>query len=74
MVYYFDTSALVKRYVLERGTSWMLELCDPSAGHLIATARITIAEAAAAFASKYRGGELLKEDYLQLLEKIKDDF
>ena len=27
-VYYLDTSALVKRYALEAGTTWMVELTD----------------------------------------------
>lgn len=32
-VYYFDTSALVKRYVTETGTGWVGTLLDPGNGH-----------------------------------------
>ena len=74
MLYYFDTSALVKRYVQELGTPWVIALCDPAAGHTIATARITKAESAAAFAGKHRGGGLLAGDYIQVLQRIADDF
>lgn len=34
--YYLDTSALVKRYVTERGTAWIVNLTDPSSGHELA--------------------------------------
>ena len=27
--YFLDTSAIVKRYVLEQGQAWILSLCDP---------------------------------------------
>jgi len=74
MLYYFDTSALVKRYVQEPGTPWVIALCDSTAGHTIATARITKVEAAAALASKRRGGDLLQGDYAQVLQIIADDF
>ncbi len=37
-VYYFDTSALVKRYVAEVGTAWMTTLCAPAAGNTTAVA------------------------------------
>jgi predicted nucleic acid-binding protein len=38
---YLDTSALVKRYVTETGSSWTIALCHLPAGNTIATARIT---------------------------------
>lgn len=47
LVFYLDTSALVKRYVAESGSSWIINLCDPVSGNTISTARITRAEAAA---------------------------
>lgn len=57
-VLYLDASALVKRYVAETGSSWVIGLCHPPAGNTIATARISKAEAAAAFARKRRSGGL----------------
>lgn len=74
MVYYFDASALVKYYASEPGTPWIIEVCDTSEENIIATARITKAEAAAAFARKSRREELVVEDYNRVMDKISDDF
>lgn len=49
-----DTSAIVKRYALEVGSRWILELVNPAAAHTIALAEITLAEVAAALAAKHR--------------------
>jgi len=57
-VYYLDTSALVKRYALEAGTTWMVELTDRSAQHDLFTARITGPEMIAAIFRKVRTGEI----------------
>ena len=46
----------------------------PATGTLIATARITHAEAAAAFASKLRQGGLLQVHYTQALQDLAHDF
>ena len=40
-VYYFDTSALAKRYAEEVGTPWVLGITDPLAGNDIYVARVT---------------------------------
>lgn len=48
-VYYFDTSALVKRYVTETGAGWVRTLTDPVNGHDIYVARIAGPEAVSAF-------------------------
>lgn len=56
--YYTDSSALVKRYVTEIGSGWVQDLCDPTAGHVIALAHIGLVEIAAALAMKIRQGVL----------------
>ena len=33
--YVFDSSAVVKRYVRETGTAWVLSVLEPGAGHAI---------------------------------------
>ncbi len=73
-VLYFDTSALVKRYVVETGSAWVVTKCHPSAGNTVATARIAKAEAAAAFASKSRGGGLPQTHYTEALRDLDYDF
>ena len=74
MVYYFDASALVKRYAQESGTSWVIGLCASLSDHTIATARITKAEVAAAFAAKHRSGGLATEDYGLVMKALGTDF
>jgi predicted nucleic acid-binding protein len=50
--YHLDASALVKRYAPEPGSDWVLEITEPTAGHTIILAEITLAEVAAALAAK----------------------
>lgn len=44
---FLDSSALVKRYLTETGTSWVRALADPSTGNTIVVAGITRVEVAA---------------------------
>lgn len=53
-VLFFDSSALVKRYLTEAGSAWVLALTDPDAGNTIVVAEITRVEVAAALASRQR--------------------
>jgi uncharacterized protein len=39
--YYFDASALVKRYIAETGHTWIVGLCDPAAANELFIARIS---------------------------------
>jgi hypothetical protein len=52
--FYLDASALVKRYLAEIGSAWIVKLSDPSAGHPITIAEITQVEVAAALAGRHR--------------------
>lgn len=69
--YYFDASALVKRYLHETGTRWVHGLTDPKAGNTIVIAQVTQVEMAAAFASRHRapGGisRTMRDRIIQLL-------
>jgi uncharacterized protein len=53
-VYFLDTSALLKRYVPEIGTSWMQSIADRQNQHLIITAQITWVEIYSAIARRQR--------------------
>lgn len=72
-IYYADSSALVKRYVAETGSSWMQSLCDPASGHIIALAHIGLVEIAAALGVKHRQRLLLPDVYDGLLQDIQQD-
>ncbi len=60
--YFFDSSALIKRFSREAGSAWVLRILRPSAAHSIYIARITGAEVIAGLARQNRVGYLsLKE-------------
>jgi predicted nucleic acid-binding protein len=71
--YYADSSALVKRYVVETGSDWMQTLCDPEAGHIIALVHIGLVEIAAALGVKHRQGHLAASIRDGLLRDLQRD-
>jgi predicted nucleic acid-binding protein len=50
--YFLDTSAIVKRYAQEAGTTWVRTLVAPATGNFIYLARITEVEVTAAIARR----------------------
>ena len=56
--YYLETSALVKRYALERGSAWVERLCDQAAGQVIFITQVTQTETVAALCRKARVGAI----------------
>jgi predicted nucleic acid-binding protein len=56
--FFLDTSALVKRYVSEIGTSWVNSLLNPGAGNAIYLARIAGVELVAAITRRSQGGSI----------------
>jgi predicted nucleic acid-binding protein len=56
--YYFDSSGLVKWYVVEAGTPWVDRILSPRSGHEVYTVRVAGAEVVAAFAIRLRTGTL----------------
>ena len=42
--YFFDTSALVKRYITEMGSHWVRSVTDPRSGNRIILSQITWVE------------------------------
>jgi uncharacterized protein len=56
--YYFDTSALIKRHVIEVGSAWVRTITQPKAGHTIFISRLTAVEVVSAVTRRQRGGHL----------------
>ncbi|PDW00251.1 type II toxin-antitoxin system VapC family toxin [Candidatus Chloroploca asiatica] len=54
MLFFLDSSALVKRYLTEIGSAWIGSLTDPAAGNSIVVADITRVEVSAAIAARHR--------------------
>ena len=71
--YYFDSSALVKRYVIETGTDWVNNLYADS-DQTIYLARVSGAEVIAALFRRVRMGDLLPVDADRVATQFKADF
>jgi uncharacterized protein len=56
--YFFDTSALVKRHVIEAGSAWVRSLVHAKAAHDLYIARITAVEVTSAITRRQHGGHL----------------
>jgi len=69
--YFFDSSALVKRYAVETGTVWMLGLFRRAAGHRLYVARITGVEVTAALTRKTRGHKLAPDVAARALIRLR---
>ena len=53
--FYFDSSALVKRYSIETGTKFVIDLARPSAKNRFYSAKITEVEVCATISRKRKG-------------------
>jgi len=71
--YFLDSSALVKRYLIETGTPWVESVCAPAVGNAIVAAQIGLVEVAAALAGKKRAGFIDAAKYDQVLDDLIDD-
>jgi predicted nucleic acid-binding protein len=56
--YFFDTSALVKRHVIETGSAWVRSLVRARAAHDLYIARITAVEVTSAITRRQHSGHL----------------
>lgn len=75
-VYFFDTSALVKRYVHETGSTWVGQVTDPKSGNKIYITRITGVEVVAALMKKVRDTKspLHLGDAKKAIAEFRNDF
>ncbi len=71
--YCVDTSALVKRYVNETGSTWLRVLLDPSLSPLIVVSHLTVAEMRSALSRRLRDRILSPAEYAQLLNAFRND-
>jgi len=72
MIFYLDASALVKRYVAERGSDEVARLIAGAAG--VGTSLITRAETSAAFAKAVRAGALTHEAAAAALQVFRSEW
>ena len=73
-LFFFDTSGIVKRYVLETGTAWVQDITNPSRGNILCVARITLPETVAALTRRERGGHIAHAHTVTALKDFQHDF
>ena len=71
--YVLDTSAIVKRYIMETGTAWVRSIADPAASNLIYLANITDVEMTSAVVRRQRGGSISAADAAAMLTQFRQD-
>lgn len=70
--YFLDTSALIKRYLSEKGSNWIRQVVFVPTNYLL-IARITQVEVASVFARKARGNFISTTDEMMLLSLFQQD-
>lgn len=65
-LYFLDSSALVKRYIKETGSTWILNLFDPTVNHEIFIAAITQVEIIAAITRRTKGGDITQKNFQKI--------
>jgi predicted nucleic acid-binding protein len=72
MIYYVDTSALVKRYYTEKGSSWVHSLFQPE--NVLVVSKVAYAELLAALARKRREKEIKEVDFTHAVESFQQEW
>lgn len=69
---YLDSSALIKKYILEKGTREVREFF--AGRELLWTSKISLAEVWSAFARRRRGGDLTTTQYRAIVRSFERDW
>lgn len=73
--YFFDSSAIVKRYVNETGTAWVINITDPAAGARVYVAAITGVEVVSAVTRRLVNVKNISQaDAFSALTSFRQDF
>jgi uncharacterized protein len=72
-IYFLDSSALVKRYISEAGSVWVLGLFDPTLDNEFFVAAITGVEIVAAITRRARNGSIAATDAALVCNQLRSD-
>jgi len=73
-IYFLDSSALIKRYVVEIGSPWIKTLTDSQTGNSLLLVRITWVEVLSAFARRQREGGITAAEVAAVIAKFRSEF
>src|SRR6188474_830797 len=71
--FFFDSSALVKRFAREQGATFVLSLLRPSAKNRLYSARITEVEVCAALVRRQKGNSITASHATKGLRRLRAD-
>ena len=72
--YFFDSSGLVKRYIVETGSKWIIGLLKPSTNNLIFIAPMTGVEVVSAIARRRKGLSITQPNAQKAIFRFQRDF
>lgn len=72
-IYFLDSSALVKRYINETGSAWVLGLFTPTLSNDFFVAAITGVEIVAAITRRARNGSVTAADAALVCNQLRSD-
>ena len=72
-IYFLDSSALVKRYIVEVGSTWIQSICRQETQNTLVVARITWVEVLSAFARLQREKLLSPPDAVNAISAFRQD-
>ena len=72
-LYYFDTSALLKRYIVEDGSAWVRTTFEEPEADIVVS-QLAIVEGVAALARRARGGAFRPGSVARVVQKLTADF
>jgi predicted nucleic acid-binding protein len=72
-IYFFDSSALAKRYVAEAGSNWVKSICNPAAQNIIACSNLTEVEVSSAFCRRCREEHITTSERDRLIATLHHD-
>lgn len=71
--YFLDTSAIIKRYILEKGSSGMVALCDPAQGNAIYISQAARIEVISAICRRAREQSITLDERNELIQQFRED-
>jgi uncharacterized protein len=72
--YFFDSSAIVKRYVMELGSTWVISITTPVVSNTIHLVRITGVEVISAITRIHRSSRISAADAGNAISDFRSDF
>jgi predicted nucleic acid-binding protein len=67
---YLDSSALIKRYVREAGSTWLQALLSAGPEYTVATSRLSIVEVVSTLNQRVRDGRMPPMDHITLRDDV----